>query len=192
MRLFAALMPPPDVVRALRRQVDELRALPGADALRWTQPEGWHVTLAFYGEVPDTAVPELEARLERAAHRRAPLALRLRGGGRFGDRALWADVAEDVPGARAELAHLAGAAAAAGRRVGAPGSEHGHRPHLTLARVRRGAPTPLAPFTSALADFAAPAWPADRLTLVRSSLPRSGVPGEQPHYDELASWPLGG
>ncbi|PWS40443.1 RNA 2',3'-cyclic phosphodiesterase, partial [Streptomyces sp. ZEA17I] len=89
-RLFAAVLPPPSAVAELRTAVAPLRALPGARDLRWTRPEDWHVTLAFYGEVPDEDVrPELEARLGRAAHRTEPFRLRVHGAGHFGGRALW-------------------------------------------------------------------------------------------------------
>ncbi|EYT79135.1 2'-5' RNA ligase, partial [Streptomyces sp. Tu 6176] len=72
MRLFAAVLPPPDVLDALADEVAALRALPGADRLRWTGRAGWHLTLAFYGEVAEETVPELEARLAKAAHRTRP------------------------------------------------------------------------------------------------------------------------
>ncbi|NEC36497.1 2'-5' RNA ligase family protein, partial [Streptomyces rubrogriseus] len=84
MRLFAAVLPPEDVTAALAAEVAVLRGLPGADGLRWTGRPGWHLTLAFYGEVDDDVVPDLSARLERAAHRTAPFELALRGGGQFG------------------------------------------------------------------------------------------------------------
>ncbi|TGZ09055.1 hypothetical protein E5Z02_17350, partial [Streptomyces rhizosphaericola] len=90
-RLFAAILPPPSAVAELRAAVAPLRTLSGARDLRWTRPEDWHVTLAFYGEVPDEDVrPELEARLGRAAHRTEPIRLRVHGAGHFGGRALWA------------------------------------------------------------------------------------------------------
>ncbi|MGD9485058.1 2'-5' RNA ligase family protein [Streptomyces sp. TRM70308] len=200
MRLFTALLPPHDVVDALTAEVAALRALPGGDRLRWTDPAGWHVTLAFYGEVADDASAELRTRLARTAGRGHPLALRLRGGGRFGDRALWAGIegaaaegAGREPGrdaARSDLAHLAAAARAAGRRVGAGPSDDGpYTPHLTLARAKAG--PGLAPFARALADFASPPWHADTLALVRSHLPRSGVPGTSPRYETVSTWPLG-
>jgi 2'-5' RNA ligase len=69
MRLFAAVLPPVEVVRELAAEVAELRRLPGADGMRWTERAGWHFTLAFYGEVDDELVPELTARLGRAASR---------------------------------------------------------------------------------------------------------------------------
>ncbi|QCW78794.1 hypothetical protein EQG64_19890 [Streptomyces sp. S6] len=50
-RLFAAVLPPPSAVAELRTAVAPLHALPGAQDLRWTRPEDWHVTLAFYGDV---------------------------------------------------------------------------------------------------------------------------------------------
>ncbi|OSC61010.1 2'-5' RNA ligase, partial [Streptomyces sp. BF-3] len=89
-RLFAAVLPPEAAMAELRAALAPLHALPGARDLRWTGPEGWHFTLAFYGEVPEDVRPELEARLERAARRTAPFALRVHGAGHFGGRALWA------------------------------------------------------------------------------------------------------
>ncbi|MFD5541596.1 2'-5' RNA ligase family protein, partial [Streptomyces sp. NPDC127079] len=94
MRLFAAVLPPADVVGELAGAVDRLRRMPGVDALRWTGRPGWHYTLAFYGEVEDGVLPDLSERLARAAHRTAPFALAVAGGGQFGHgRALWGGAA---------------------------------------------------------------------------------------------------
>ncbi|MEU9186935.1 RNA 2',3'-cyclic phosphodiesterase [Streptomyces sp. NPDC048484] len=181
MRLFAAVLPPPDVTA-------ELRTLPGSGAgQRWTAPAGWHITLAFYGEVDEKLVPDLSARLERSARRTAPFSLSLRGGGRFGGRALWVGAAGDVR----TLRLLAERAEAAGRKAGVTREEnHGYRPHLTLARSR--GPTDFAPYVSALDGFEGRAWTVGELCLMRSRLPVSGVPGEQPQYEVLARWALGG
>ncbi|MFI1208646.1 RNA 2',3'-cyclic phosphodiesterase [Streptomyces sp. NPDC020802] len=188
MRLFAAVLPPKEVTDELDSAVGELRKLPGADhGLRWTARSGWHFTLAFYGEVDEEVVPELSVRLERAARRTDPFPLSLRGGGRFGGRALWAGAAGDVR----TLRLLAERAAAAGRKAGVDREEHRrYRPHLTLARSREEAD--LAPYVSALDGFEGRAWTVGELSLMRSRLPASGVPGEQPRYESLARWPLGG
>jgi RNA 2',3'-cyclic 3'-phosphodiesterase len=189
MRLFVAVLPPPAAVSELAAALDPLHRLPGGRALRWTEPAGWHYTLAFLGEVPDAVRPGLDERLARAAHRHAPCSLRTAGGGRFGDRALWAGAEGDL---RA-LARLADTARAAARRAGAPSDEeHGFRAHLTLARTSKNAPVDLRPFAAALADFRGTPWTADTLSLVASTLPRSGVPGAQPLYTAVGSWPLGG
>ncbi|MFJ9908722.1 RNA 2',3'-cyclic phosphodiesterase [Streptomyces sp. NPDC101152] len=188
MRLFAAVLPPEDAVRELADEVDRLRALPGADRLRWTGRPGWHLTLAFYGEVDDDVVPELSARLERAARRTDPFPLELRGGGQFGHgRALWAGVFGDVPALRL----LADRAEAAARKAGVPMGDHRrYKAHLTLARSRDA--VDVQPFLTELAGFEGRSWTVDELALVRSNLPKSGVPGEQPRYEAVARWALGG
>ena len=188
MRLFAAVLPPPAAVAELAAALAPVRRLPGADDLRWTATEGWHLTLAFLGEVPDTVRPELAERLARAARRHGPHPLRLTGGGRFGDRALWAGADGDTAG----LSRLAASVRAAARRAGAPADEErGFRAHLTLARAGRSAQVPLRPFADALAAFQGSPWTAHTLSLVSSALPRSGVPGEQPRYTVVEAWPLG-
>ncbi|MFC8512927.1 RNA 2',3'-cyclic phosphodiesterase [Streptomyces sp. NPDC057257] len=188
MRLFAAVLPPEDVAGELAAEVAELKRLPGAEALRWTGRPGWHFTLAFYGEVDDDVVPVLSARLARTAHRTEPFALALRGGGQFGHgRALWAG----AEGELRTLRLLADRAEAAARKAGVEMGEHRrYKPHLTVARSREA--MDVRPYLDALAGFAGRTWTVDELVLVRSSLPTSGVPGEQPRYEAVARWALGG
>ncbi|MGA5355200.1 RNA 2',3'-cyclic phosphodiesterase [Streptomyces thermodiastaticus] len=190
MRLFAALVPPDDVVDRLARTVAELRRLPGADGLRWTGRPGWHLTLAFYGEVDADTVPELSDRLGRAAGRTPAFSLALRGGGQFGrGSALWAGADGDLR----TLGLLASRAEAAARKAGVPMGEH--RPytaHLTVARGRGRHTVDVRPWVRALQDFSSRPWTVDELLLVRSLLPRSGVPGAQPRYETVGRWPLNG
>lgn len=138
--------------------------------------------------------------------------LRLSGGGRFGDRALWAGIAgaadeggDDgrdadaggegrLPGVES-LRRLAATAAAAGRRAGLEMEEpRRYRPHLTLARARpsAGRPVDLRPYVALLESLRGERWTAGELALVRSKLPDSGIPGEQPRYEQIAAWPLDG
>ncbi|MFD4571803.1 RNA 2',3'-cyclic phosphodiesterase [Streptomyces sp. NPDC058417] len=189
MRLFAAVLPPKDVVAELVRWVGELRVGVGdVGGVRWTGWEGWHFTLAFYGEVDDGVVPELSARLAKAAKRSAPFSLALRGGGQFGaGRVLWAGAAGDL----AALRLLADRAEAAARKAGLDTGEHRrYRPHLTLARSRTD--TDLGAYVDGLAGFTGREWTVGELALVRSSLPVSGVPGERPRYEAVGRWALGG
>ncbi|MGW3949587.1 RNA 2',3'-cyclic phosphodiesterase [Streptomyces sp. NPDC004752] len=188
MRLFAAVLPPEDVTGELAAEMARLRRLPGADGLRWTGRPGWHLTLAFYGEVEDTLVPDLSARLARAARHSAPFPLALSGGGQFGHgRALWTGAEGDL----AALDRLAGRAEAAGRRAGLPMTEHRrYHAHLTVARSRDT--VDVRPYVHSLAAFTSRTWTVADLVLVRSNLPRSGVPGEQPRYESVARWALGG
>ncbi|MFE1360318.1 RNA 2',3'-cyclic phosphodiesterase [Streptomyces harbinensis] len=186
MRLFAALFPDAAAVRELERAVRPLRALPGdgAGRVRWTPVTGWHLTLAFYGEVPDELVPTLRGRLAAVAAARPGCTLRLAGGGRFGDRALWAGVAGDT----GELMALAAAARDTGRALGLlPDARPEYVPHLTVALTGRRAPAPLAPYAERLAGFAGRPWTAGELVLVRSETSPEGS-----RYATEASWPLAG
>ncbi|WP_168220705.1 RNA 2',3'-cyclic phosphodiesterase [Streptomyces sp. RFCAC02] len=172
MRLFAAVVPTDEVVRELTGAVRGPAALPGADGLRWNAAVDWHVTVAFYGEVPDDGLPALRAGLVRAAAGTRPFTLGLTGTGTFGDRVLWAGVGGDVPA----LTRLAGTVP-----PGASGHD-GYRPHLTLARAPRGG-AGLAPWTAALAGLRTSPWEVTRLALMGSE---TGHP-----YSTEATWPLG-
>ncbi|MFI6699825.1 RNA 2',3'-cyclic phosphodiesterase [Streptomyces sp. NPDC050509] len=188
LRLFAAVLPPAAAAAELADVVRRLRDLPGADGLRWTGQEGRHFTLAFMGEVEEALLPELTVRLERAAYRTEPFRLRVRGGGHFGGRTLWAGAAGGID----ELRLLAERADAAARRSGVPMEEHrSYRAHLTLARGRTADGVDLRPYVEALSGFEGRPWDVSELVLVRSRLPVSGVAGEQPRYEAIARRPLG-
>ena len=136
MRLFVAVGVPAHAADELDSAVAPLRR--SWPALRWTGRDAWHITLAFLGEVDETASARLMPRLERAAARHLCLPVSLDGAGAFPAaaraRVLWTGVQGDP---RA-LADLAASVAAGARRAGVPPAEEGRRfqPHLTLARCR--------------------------------------------------------
>ncbi|OKH95864.1 RNA 2',3'-cyclic phosphodiesterase [Streptomyces uncialis] len=192
MRLFAGVLPPPSVAAELGRAVDQLEDLPGASALKWTGRPGWHLTLAFYGEVrqePADPVPELIRRLALAARRTPPFTLALRGAGVFGGRSLWADVAGDT----GALARLSDGAQEAARGAGLPMGEHRRfRPHLSLARDRAG-DFDFGPYVDAMAGFRGAEWEVGEVALVRSDLSGGGGGvGARARYEVVAALALGG
>jgi len=184
MRLFVAIAPPVTVLDDLDVLAGPLR--PGRQDLRWTSREAWHVTLAFLGQVEESAAARLLPRLERAARRHRAFRLAFSGAGAFpaATRAnvLWSGLSGD----RGALAHLAESVAAGARRAGAPPPDKGRRfqPHLTLARCRM--PADVTGLVAALAGYQGPPWTADRIHLVRSRLGAT----EHPRYITLGSWPL--
>ncbi|WP_092623862.1 RNA 2',3'-cyclic phosphodiesterase [Jiangella sp. DSM 45060] len=198
MRLFAAIEPSPEAVAQLAAAVDGVRD----DVLRWSDPAGWHLTLAFYGEVGVDQVDELTERLARAARRHPATRARIAGAGRFGRTVLWAGIDGDGAALRA----LAGSAGAAGRRTGVGTDDRQRfRPHVTLARARgdargrgdvrgrgdargRGG-ADLRPYVARLASYAGPWWDAGAVTLFRS---HPGGPGHSPRYEPLARFALTG
>lgn len=182
MNLFVAVRPLPAAVQDLERAVATVRA-GASDELRWTSADGWHLTLAFLGRVDAVHRSDLLPRLERAAHRSAPLTLALEGAGHFGSHVLFSRVAGDL----APLQALAGSVAAAARRAGIAVDERPYRPHVTLARSRGH--TSLRPLVALLEGHSGPAWPVSEFVLMEST--PSGVAGRPPAYTALTSCPLG-
>jgi 2'-5' RNA ligase len=181
-RAFVALVPPDDALAELAAAV---AVLPHEPRLRWSPRGQWHLTLAFLGEVDELARDRLAERLARAARRHAPVELALAGGGRFGDRVLWAG----VDGDRAGLRLLAGSVRAAARRAGLPVDDRPYRPHLTLARARPPEPD-LRPLAGALRGFVGRAWAVSALHMVRSDL--GAGPGGAARHEIVATWELTG
>jgi 2'-5' RNA ligase len=181
MRLFVAIVPPPEALAELAETVAGLRA--ARPELRWTVPADWHLTLAFLGEVAESLRPELATRLERAARRHPVQDLAVAGGGAFPRPASASVVWAGIRAGR-ELAALAASVAAGARRAGAPPPDEGrrYRPHLTLARCRE--PADVAQLTDVLTGFAGRAFTASEIELIRSN------PGKVPRYEQLGRWPL--
>jgi 2'-5' RNA ligase len=178
-RVFAAVLLPPEVVAHLDAAVAPHRD----DVLRWTASDSWHLTLAFYGQVDHARVPDLKARLTRAAKRSPVMSLTLRGAGRFGQRALWIGCEGDVTPMRT----LARSVTAAGRRVGASAGESSRfKAHVTLARAPKA--TDLRPYIAALGSYRGPQWSADGVALVRSHL--GGGENRRARYETLSIHPL--
>jgi 2'-5' RNA ligase len=184
MRLFVAIAPPPEVLDDLDARVEPLRG--SRQELRWTNREAWHVTLAFLGQVDESALARLMPRLERAAWRHSSIPLAFCGAGAFPSvgraNVLWSGLSGD----RRALARLAESVAAGASRAGTPPPDKRRRfqPHLTLARCRM--PADVTELVAALAGYSGQPWTADRIHLVRSRL--GGA--DQPRYVSLASWPL--
>lgn len=131
-RLFAALWPPPDIAEGLvRRQ----QGLPGA---RWLDPDSLHVTLRFFGDIPEDKAEDLDGELSLITEP-APT-ITLQGVGCFGEgrqiESVWAGLAPNP-----ELDRLASRCETAARRAGLKAETRAFRPHMTLARVTGAEPT---------------------------------------------------
>ncbi|MGI5936124.1 MAG: RNA 2',3'-cyclic phosphodiesterase [Oscillospiraceae bacterium] len=131
MRLFIAVNFDQKVKDSISRVRDDLAAL--AESCRPTRSENLHLTLAFLGEHPPSALPRIRRAMEKAVGR--SFELTLSGVGRFRRREgdiLWMGV-EHNP-------HLWALAEELGRRLmeeGFPARDNEFKPHITLCRNAR-------------------------------------------------------
>jgi 2'-5' RNA ligase len=185
-RLFFGIEVPPPARAPLEALQPELaRTLPGA---RLTEPSGWHLTLAFLGQVRPESGADVVAAGEHAAYGPAgrEASLRLEGAGAFPGRTrarvLWAGIGGEVEVLSELAARLADACRAAGLRH----EDRALQAHLTLARLRVPEPLPdrlLARVADAAAS--APGWRARALHCYRSILGNRGA-----RYEIVRSFPL--
>lgn len=167
----------------LAAAADDLRghALAGADALRWTDPSGWHLSLAFLGSVGPGAIGGIVTALTSVAGEHAQFAVPSAGLGAFPSRrevrVLWYGLVD-------RSRRLAELAVATREAVGMDRSAP-FRAHITLARAAgdRGLAVPPALWKTVMPSGEVR---VDRLILYRSHL------GDGPaRYEALAEMPLG-
>ncbi len=187
MRMFAAVLPPEPVLDAIEEFWSVRRE---SGSFRWSAREQWHLTLAFYAEVPERSYDDLVERLARAARKRHPMTVALAGGGAFPNAArakvLWAGV-EASPDDEEELRRLATGCRAAGNRAGVPPDGQRFRAHLTLARL--GRPEDVTRWVRLLEAFRSPSWRVEEIALIVSYL-GEGARG-RPRYEVVETLPLG-
>ena len=187
MRLFAAIVPPDEVLEDLEEFLAPRRE---AAEFRWTVPEQWHLTLAFMPAVADRHLDDLVERLTRAGRRRTAFGLRVAGGGAFPNpgraRVLWTGLEADEH-ARTELDRLATGARAAATKAGADAEGGRFRAHLTLARL--GRPAEVSSWVRLLDGYAGPPWTVEDFTLIASHLGEG--PRKRPRYELLEAFTLG-
>jgi len=183
-RLFAAAFPSDEAIADLDAAVAPLRST--WTTLRWTPAATWHLTHAFFGDVPEERVPELADRLARAARRHPVVQLRFAGSGGFSRPARATVLYAGVSGPLTQLGELADSCAAAGRVIGLVREQRTYRPHLTLARAKGRAPVDVRDLVAELYGYAGPTWTASEIVLMRSHL------GPPLRHEPLGSWPLTG
>ncbi|MER5641312.1 RNA 2',3'-cyclic phosphodiesterase [Kitasatospora sp. NPDC002227] len=182
LRVFVALAPPDDAKDELARALRP--AYTAHPHLRWNRIEDWHITLAFLGELPATAVPPLRSALAARAASWPALTLRLHGGGHFDERLLWSGIDGDLAG----LHQLADEVRELVRSCDIDYRARPLRPHLTLARSRRDDLTSVPETAAALTGFVGRPWQTERLHLVGSNIGRGPGPIR---YRDIEAWPLG-
>jgi RNA 2',3'-cyclic 3'-phosphodiesterase len=175
-RLFTALEIPTEVANSLAT----LRGgLPGA---RWIEPQNYHLTLRFIGDVDGTQAHDVASILSGITRRQ--FELRLDGLASFGGRKPRAVVA--AVGQSPALAELQSEHERLMQRIGlAPGGRK-YTPHVTLARLRETSSRQVADYLAVRQPYRSQPFCAFRFVLFSS---RTSV-GGGPYVVEVA-YPLG-
>lgn len=154
--------------------------------LRWVDPAGIHLTLAFLGYLTDEQLETAIDAAQVAARQAVPFEYRLKGLGIFGSssqpRVIWMGI-EDLPSGQIQGSPLQQLHRILTRELELRGFEIEKRsfsPHLTLARIKQ----PLSPdeqqrlqrlLHSKQAGASSPIYCADHLSVMKSELSRTGA-----------------
>ena len=174
-RLFTGVEIPSDIGQALA----SLRGgLPGA---RWIDPQNYHLTLRFIGDVDDVTAHEVASMLGRV--KRNAFELHLEGVTSFGGRKPRAVIATVAPArplleVHAEHERLM-------QRIGLEPERRKYTPHVTLARLRDSSSWEVAEYLSARGYFRTSPFRVSRFVLFSSRASIGGGP-----YVVEASYPL--
>src|SRR5436853_6726847 len=174
-RLFTGLEIPTEIGQTL----SSLRGgLPGA---RWIDPENYHVTLRFIGDIDGMIANEIASTLFRV--NRKPFEVALQGLSSFGGKKPRAVVASVVPSRplmelQAELERLM-------QRMGLDPEGRKFIPHVTLARLRDSSSHQVADYLSARGPVRVSPFPVSRFVLFSSRNSVGGGP-----YVVEAAYPL--
>ncbi|MCL1837708.1 MAG: RNA 2',3'-cyclic phosphodiesterase [Propionibacteriaceae bacterium] len=190
-RLFVAVFPPLEITERLTELIE-----PRRDATpdwKWTRPENLHLTLAFFGDVPQARQEPLIDELAEITATAFPLVLN--GAGIFGNtgmpeigsqtqsglgaKAVWLGAEVGAPA----LNNLSKLIRAAASRVGVRPDGSKFTPHLTLARASNRAPA--RGVCDVVESFGAFSFAVNEFVLVKSTLAKGGS-----YYQPWASYQL--
>jgi 2'-5' RNA ligase len=174
-RLFTAL----EIPRHVGASLAIMRGgLPGA---RWIDPNNYHLTLRFIGDIDDALARDIAGLLGRVQRR--PFELRLDGLTSFGGRKPRAVVATAAP--VASLFELQAEHERLLQRMGLEPEGRKYIPHVTLARLRDSSSRDVADYLATRAHYRSASFEVSRFVLFSS---RSSV-GGGPYVVE-ADYPL--
>ncbi len=165
-RLFTALEIPAELAFSLSL----LRGgIPGA---RWVDPENYHITLRFIGDIDHPTADEIMRALTRVD--RPSFELGLSGLDAFGGNKPHSIVAcvrmsPALKELQAELEQII-------QRVGLEPERRKFRPHVTLARIKGVSEADAASYLALRGDFRTPPFAVGRFVLLSSRASRGGGP----------------
>ncbi|SKA21089.1 RNA 2',3'-cyclic phosphodiesterase [Consotaella salsifontis] len=165
-RLFTALGIPREAALSL----SFLRG--GLFSARWIEPEDYHLTLAFIGDIEARLADEVVAALDRIE--RPSFTLALKGVDVFGNKkphSLYAGVEPS-----SALEDLQGDIERTLRRLGIPLDQRKFTPHVTIARLKQPKPEDVARYLASRGNFRTAPFEVTRFGLFSSKDSVGGGP----------------
>ena len=174
-RLFSAI----EIPKSVAERLTMLRA--GLTGARWIDPENYHLTLRFIGDVDGATARDFESALGEIVA--APFELEVTGLGSFGGgkpRAIFAGI-----GRSQGLDALRRANERAAREAGLPPEGRNYKPHVTLARLKGARAEAVAAYLQRQGDIGPEPFTVSRFVLYSSRNSVGGGP-----YVVEAAYPL--
>ncbi len=132
-RIFIAVKIEPR--NTLKAMIAELKVALKDDRIKWTEPDNFHITLAFLGETPEDKIMEVVKMLERACPGVGAFEIALKGAGMFKSindpRILWIGIDPSE-----KLTILFESVRDGLMDAGITLEERKFNPHLTLGRIK--------------------------------------------------------
>ncbi len=186
MRLFVAVLIPPDLMHSLAQEQARLKRHLPDRALRWVAPENFHITLLFLGEQPEGRLGAIREALQQASTGVEPFTIQVQGLGVFPSwhrpQVLWSGVEQGT----ASLTQLAQRLQQ--NLLETPERKPFHA-HITLARIKEQGQSDLAKRllmqVEPRKNHLFGAYEASHISLMRSELTPQGS-----RYTELERFEL--
>ncbi len=190
MRLFIAILIPPDLMQRLGKLQAQLKAQLPDPALRWVAPENFHFTLLFLGEQPAERLPAIEQAMHSTARQAQPFEVTMGGLGVFPN---WRRPAVLWTGVQAGAEPMGRIATALESALLGKADKPFHA-HVTLARIKmgKGGTTPTVPLPERLKKAVERLQPATvgQFTATHLSLMQSELHPSGSRYTELLTVPF--
>jgi len=173
LRCFIGVDVADDVRQALTRQHRQLKRQ--AKEYRWVDPENYHLTIKFLGNVSGEIIPDITAAVREAVEGLDPFEVRVKGFDAFPYRSTPRVVWAGIDHGGEELTEL-------WRRIdqnlavlGFPPDQREYTPHLTLGRARSGNKrADLMPLFNRLGGRDWGAYTVSSVKIMKSELKRKG------------------
>lgn len=154
----------------------------GIEGARWIDPDNYHLTLRFIGDIPDRMADELTAELQRVVAMPA-FSIVLAGMGMFGTKnphSLYVKVEESPDLRRLQAMHERVC-----QSLGMPPEQRKFTPHVTIARLRGALPRQVQTYVSAHNLYRSQVFDVSQFILFSARSSRGGGP-----YGREVTYPL--